>query len=441
MSLREQAGRILHPLHFSETYHRRSRETLSGALAEVAAYRSWRSLDPGESAAIDQRYEALPPLTKQDLRKHFPHGLVPERRNVTEALKSGEIEFVETSGTTAERITNIWNQAWWDASEAASWKLNAHTAALDGLHPEAILTSALNVGARSESDLPFEARRLGRLLYLNEKAMPQELTERHFERMARELEEFRPKVLEANASWLARLAWWALDRGKSLAAPQAVVFTYELPSLLHLAAIRQVFPVPFISSYGSTETGYVFMQCEHGRFHQNTEFCRVDFEPLRPEHGGPGLGRILITTFQNPWTVLLRFDVGDLVRLADPTPCPCGRSEGLMLSVVEGRLANATYAVTGRLVTPREVDQSLAQVPSLRDYAVEQAGPRDYTLSLVPEPSAPDPAGPARDALAAVYGAGARIMAEKRPDLAPGLSGKFRRTRLSCNLEPKGLFA
>lgn len=429
----------MHSNHFSETYCRRSREALAGALTQVAAYRSWRQLDPGEGASLDQRYAALPPLTKQDLRAHFPHGLVPGQRNVAEALQSGEIEFVETSGTTSERITNIWNQAWWDASEAASWKLNAHTAGLDGLHPEAILTSALNVGVRSESDLPFSARRLGRLLYLNEKAMPQELAERHFARMARELEEFRPVVLEANASWLARLAWWALDRGVKLAAPQVVVFTYELPSALHLAVIRRAFPVPIASSYGSTETGYVFMQCEHGRFHQNTEFCRVDFEPLRPEHGGPGLGRILVTTFHNPWTVLVRFDVGDLVRLAEPVPCPCGRNEGLVLSAVEGRLANATFAVSGQLVTPHKVDQALAQVPGLRDYQVEQAGPRDYQLSVVLEPSAADAIGLAREALAAVYGPSARIEVNKLSDLAPGRSGKFRRTRCWFEPDPKGL--
>ncbi|MEW6517643.1 MAG: hypothetical protein AB1439_12155 [candidate division FCPU426 bacterium] len=427
--------------HFSETYYQRSREVLTSALADVAAYRDWRGLDPGEDAPVDRRYAALPALTKQILTEYFPHGLVPRQNNVTEALKSGEIEFVETSGTTSDRITNIWNQVWWDASEAASWKLNVHTQRLDGRHPEAILTSALNVGFRSKADLPFGARRLGRFLYLNEKAMTQELTDRHFERMARELEEFRPVLLEANASWLARLAWWASDRGVKLAAPQAVVYTYELPSALHLASIRRVLPVPFISSYGSTETGYVFMQCEHGHFHQNTEYCRVDYEPLRPEHGGPDLGRILVTTFQNPWTILVRFDVGDLVRLAGPEGCPCGRKDGLVLSAIEGRLANATYSTAGRLITPRQADEALAQVPGLRDYQVEQTGPEDYKLSVMPELSARGVSGPARDALAAVYGLGARIATAEREDLLPWPSGKFRRTRLSFELEPKGLFA
>ena len=69
----------------------------------------------------------MPTLTKNDIRQHFPKGLVPADKDVDAGLASGEITFANTSGSSdAFRVTNIWNQKWWDASERASWNYNAH---------------------------------------------------------------------------------------------------------------------------------------------------------------------------------------------------------------------------------------------------------------------------------------------------------------------------
>ena len=117
------------------------------ALGQVAAYQSWRALDPGEKYPIDTRYTAMPALTKKDIREHFPQGLLSPGRDVNKGLTEGEIEYVKTSGSTDVSVTNIWNQAWWDASEKASWKLNSHTTKVaTGDHREAILVNPLNVG-------------------------------------------------------------------------------------------------------------------------------------------------------------------------------------------------------------------------------------------------------------------------------------------------------
>jgi len=97
------------------------------------------------------------------------------------------------------------------------------------------------------------------------------------------------------------------------------------------------------------------MQCEEGKFHQNSEYCRVDFQPLKKEHGGPSLGRILLLLFITNGTSG-RFDVGDLVRLDEDGKCVCGRNSGMVLSATEGRFVNVTLTCAGRLVTSRELD-------------------------------------------------------------------------------------
>ncbi len=192
---------------FSPEYHERSRDLLEAALKELSAYQSWRAFDPGPRYPIDARYAAMPALTKKDIRDHFPDGFVPPGKDMKQGLQSGEIEFVKTSGTSDVSVTNIWNQKWWDESERLSWKLNSHAARLaTGTHHEAILANPLNVGFISnDADLPMEKRRLARFLYLNEKTDPALWTPALMERMTDELAEFKPAVLEANPSLLAKL--------------------------------------------------------------------------------------------------------------------------------------------------------------------------------------------------------------------------------------------
>lgn len=432
----------MHKPFFSDKYYKDSLDALTIALETAPAYRTWRQFDPGKDASIDDRYAAMPVLTKKDIREHFPGGVVPHGRSLTEGIENGEIEFVETSGTTAEKITNVWNQMWWNASEAASWKLNSHTAHLDHSFREAQLASALSVGFHSNDDLPMHARILnGRFLFLNEKMSAHEWTKAHYERMIRELDEFKPAVLEGNPSLLARLAWWAIDNNKSVYQPQVILFTYEFPSALHLQSLKQIFHVPMASSYGSTETGYVFMQCEHGIFHQNADFCRVDFEPLKDMYGRQDTGRILVTTFHNPWTSLIRFDVGDLVRLNDSYACSCGRKEGLMLRSIEGRTANATFTTSGRLITTKQLDDVLSKFNGLREYHLDQASQKEYNLKIIMQHKNDVIVKEIIREMHFLYGKDAAIKVEAVEDIMPASSGKYRRTWAHLKFDTKDLFS
>ncbi len=413
---------------FGADYYARSTQALQTALDRVPLYRSWRAFDPGPAFPIDARYAAMPPLTKADIRENFPASILPDDRDMATGLASGEIELVHTSGTTNERITNIWNQAWWDASERASWKLNADLARVaTGMHREAILVSPRNVGFISDDiDLPMQKRRLSRFLYLNEKTDTTAWSAGHMDRMVEEINSFQPEVLEANPSYLARLCRHISARGLKVVQPGVIVFTYEYPTRLHYRQIREVFTVPMASSYGTTETGYVFMQCERGNFHQNTEFCRVDFQPLKPEHGGPSLGRILVTPLGNPWSYLMRFDTGDIVRLNDSTSCPCGRGDGMLLSSIAGRTANLTLTAEGRLVTLEELDLALSPLDGIDEYQLVQVAGARYELHLVTlREDRRHLAAQAVELLRTLYGKNADISVVFEPAIAPEVSGKY----------------
>lgn len=397
------------------------------ALDKIAVYESWKVLDPGAGCPIDLRYAAMPALTKQDIRNHFPQGILPADLDIDHSLAEGEIELVYTSGTTDERVINLWNQKWWDASERSSWKLNSHMKGIaSNDYREAILGNPINVGFISDDlDLPMEKRRLARFLYLNEKSDPTTWSPELMNRMIDELEIFQPVVLEANPSLLSRLSRYIINNKSSVFQPDVIVFTYEYVTELQYSQIRQAFRVPMVSSYGTTETGYVFMECEAGKFHQNTDFCRVDFEPFKTQYGGPLLGRIMVTPFDNPWCYFIRFDTGDLVSLEESGKCLCGRNSGIILASINGRKDNLTLTVEGKPITLFELDHAISRLDGIEQYRLIQNDYSTYELHLVSHIKDKDYLMPeAEQILKDIYGAKAVINIVFKNDIPPGISGK-----------------
>jgi len=417
-------------------YSQRCGDALDEALYSTQAYDAWRMMDPGRASPVFSRFAALPALTKRELRAGGPQGFVPHGRDIAEGLTAHEIELVATSGATGDQVTNVWYQPWWNASEAASWQLNAHARAVaTGAHREAILTSPWCAGFPCEDGyLTTEQRTLGRFLFLSERSDPSSWSSDLMDRMVEEFNAFKPVVLEANPSFLARLSRHIVRRRLHVYSPALIVLTYENPSVLHRRQIHRAFDAPIASSYGATEAGYVFMECEAGRLHQVTTTCHVDFLPFAPEHGGPDVGRILVTIFGNPWRSLVRFDVGDVVRVDGHAPCPCGHREGLTLMSVEGRTMNLTVTPEGRAVTQGAVDDTLGSVAGLVEYQLLQTGSSAYHLRFSAEGAAVHSvANEACDALQTVYGPAAVITADFVEAIAPDPPGKY---CLSKRLEP-----
>jgi phenylacetate-coenzyme A ligase PaaK-like adenylate-forming protein len=236
--------------------------------------------------------------------------------------------------------------------------------------------------------------------------------------------------------------WRALDPGADMDIDSRYV---AMPALTK-ADIRQACPhdfvprlhdfaaglasgtVALVATSGTTETGYVFMQCEHGCFHQNTAFCRVDVVPCAATQDDPLLGRMLVTPFHNPWCQYVRFDVGDIVRLRRDGRCPCGRDHGLIADAIEGRVKNLTTTCSGWAVTEAQVDAALAHCPGIFDYQLQQQAAGLYTLVLQCDSAAPPDVGAqAHAAMRGVYGAQAQIEVRCVAELEPSPSGKFRR--------------
>jgi phenylacetate-coenzyme A ligase PaaK-like adenylate-forming protein len=419
-------------------YRLLSLKALNTALRKVPGYASWQSFDPGPQVSIDERYAALPVLTKGDLRKHFPAGFIPRGRELEKGLASGAVEFARTSGSTNDRLTLVFNRSWWEASERAAWKLNLHANRVaNGEHREVVLASPRCVGPGfSPKPLTVAERTIGRHLYVNQKINPASWTNTDIRRMAKEINDYAPLALEGDPAYLADFARRSSELGIEFCQPRLIFLTYSYPSRLYLRQIRNVFSAPLVSSYGSTETGHVFMECEAGRLHQNSEHCRVDFLPWLPRYGGPQRGRMLVTVFHNPWFSVLRFDIGDVARLAANGSCPCGRYRGLTLAAIEGRVADVTFTQAGQVVTVDDLDSVLADISELNGWQLDLPRPGVLKLRILAVSGAEAKAR--RHCLArlrTLYGSGAKIEITAAKALQHEISGKIRFTRTAFSVD------
>jgi phenylacetate-CoA ligase len=427
-----------------ERYQRHSRETLDLALSNVPGYASWRSFDPGPCAQLDERYAALPALTKADLRDHFPAGFITRGLDLEKGISSGAVEFAQTSGSTADQVTLVFNQSWWEASERAAWKLNLHAGRVaDGLHREVVLASPRCVGPGfNPKPLTVAERTIGRHLYVNQKINPASWTAADVRHMAQEINDHEPLVIEGDPAYLAAFARRSAELGIKVSQPPLIFLTYTYPSRIYLRQIRNAFTAPLVSSYGSTETGHVFMECEAGRLHQNHDHCRVDFIPWLPRHGGPLRGHMLVTVFRNPWFAVLRFAIGDVARLDERGPCPCGRDSGLTLAAIEGRMAELTFNGVGRAVTVDDLDAGLARIAGVTAWQLDLPVPGTMRLRLTVEPgSARQACRNAREQLREIYGDGVVLEVAVAKALRHEKSGKFRFVRPALPVDPTILWS
>ena len=147
-----------------------------------------------------------------------------------------------------------------------------------------------------------------------------------------------------------------------------------------------------------------------------------------------------MTMLGNPWVSLLRFDVGDLVQLADG-PCPCGRTAGLTLASIEGRTRDLTFAVDGRAVSVGELDRAVGELDGLLAYRMEQTGRDEHAFLFVAESGAEAVVSAAAAAtLHQLYGAAAHIATRRENTIVAEQSGKFRLAQTRFAREQAPLF-
>ncbi len=92
--------------------------------------------------------------------------------------------------------------------------------------------------------------------------------------------------------------------------------------------VKKAFGLKMLIEYGATESGLIGFECPHGSIHIAMENVIIEEEN----------GEILVTNMLSRSFPIIRYRLGDGIKLADPEfKCPCGRAHSVILDI-HGRL-------------------------------------------------------------------------------------------------------
>jgi phenylacetate-CoA ligase len=359
-----------------EAHWRRVRDEVARMIEEVPLYKE-RPAPPAEATAeaVSAWLASMPTIAKKDLRRGFPKSMVRSSCDLKDAMAKGLVEIIATSGTTQDRLQVLWENAWWDPQEREAMRLHATIARVmpEGKTDfrEAVLTTPVCGGATCHiGNLSRAERTVDGMLFLNQVADPTHWTPAELDRMVLEWNELEPEGVEADPAYLAALCRHVTASGGRLHSPDYVTLTYELATRGHHRAIKAVIDSPLVQLYGATEAGVLFMQCDDGLLRHSVRHSHIELLDV-----GGGLGRVVVTTLGRTWMPLLRYDLGDLVRLAP------GENDGYVFQRIEGRSGDAV-PVRDRLITPAEIDDALdAAEPTITMWQLAREG-AGFTLRV-----------------------------------------------------------
>src|ERR1700733_321706 len=158
---------------FDVEHEARVRAAVAHAYDHIPFYAKKR---PKPAAGGGDVLASLPLLWKHQIRTTLPKEGAPAGRGARAELESGDIELVETSGSTAERTRILWDKGWWLKQEERGMRTNPvvdRAMANAARYHEAILTTPVcGLGSCHTGDLTFEERVDEHRLFLNSRADP-----------------------------------------------------------------------------------------------------------------------------------------------------------------------------------------------------------------------------------------------------------------------------
>jgi phenylacetate-CoA ligase len=262
---------------------------------------------PADRAGFDR----LPLTTKRDLREAYPFGLLAVGPDAVAV-------YHESSGTAGEPTASCYgDDDWADVEERFGRK---HV----GLGPGDVMLVRTPYALMMTGHMAHGgARRRGAMVVPADNrsaVMP-------YARVIRLLRD-----LGVTLTWslpTEPLVWAAAARAAGLdpagfATLRAMFVAGEPLGPARRRRIEEIWKVPLVDDYGSTETGPLAGHCPSGRLHLWAD--RVLFEVYDPATGrvGPdGRGQLVVTPLRRRAMPLLRYNLEDEVEVSH-RPCPCG---------------------------------------------------------------------------------------------------------------------
>lgn len=316
---------------------------------------AWASRSPFYQRHCDGRFpvdrrglERLPLTTKQDLRDAYPFGLLAVE-------PSAVAHYHESSGTGGVPTPSFYTaDDWADVEEryVRKWVgIEASDVFLVRTPYALMMTGHMAHGG---------ARRQGAMVVPGDNrsvVMP-------YSRVLRVLTD-----LNVTLTWslpTETLIWAQAARaagrepGRDFPALRAMFVAGEPLTTARRRRIEEIWRVPVLDEYGSTETGPLAGQCREGHLHLWAD--RILFEVHDPATGrlaSTGRGQLVVTPLRRQAMPLLRYNLEDDVEVS-AEPCRCGSSFPTVR--VLGRSAQG-YRIGDTVVTQAGLEDAIFTLP------------------------------------------------------------------------------
>jgi len=357
-------------------------------------------------------YREIPVLTKKEILDRGHTAFFADYAEIERGLATKKYEYEHTSGSTAQPMTVVMEDGWWNAQLRRAYLAHPQLAPYaDQPYRKAVLAP---IGCSSNlcpyEDHPFPHRYFDGTVYLNLSSDPFVFPEAEWDRITLELQALKPEVVEGEPIYLSLLARALKKRGVGVPTVRTVILTYGKASRQHSRRIAEVFPgAAQVDLYGSTEAGYIFVG---DAFQDNLRAIDgnafVELVPWRQEL--PDVFQINVTTRDREAMPLLRYFTGDIVRRT-----PAGYR-------ILGRDRDLFVTADGRVVSAFEIDGALPDNFACWHWSLVQSSVSRWEFRYVADETAPK--GMAQ-AVAAALGEGMRVNLFRRKFIQPAASGKF----------------
>jgi phenylacetate-CoA ligase len=196
---------------------------------------------------------------------------------------------------------------------------------------------------------------------------------------ARQVQTWKPTLLQGYASILAELAQFV--RAGNMRMPTGIKGVFTTAEVLHdwqRVVIESAFSCSVFNQYGSREVPNIGLQCAHGNFHVFSDLVKLESLPV------DGESRLLVTSLTNRVMPMIRYELGDLGRLQDGQ-CSCGSPFPLMALDV-CRKNDLVVTPAGRKIYPSYFVHLLDGQRGIAQFQFVQTAPASIVLKLRARP-------------------------------------------------------
>jgi len=319
-----------------ERYRRKSFRKILKYAMKVPMYREkYRGIDI-DSITIEN-IDKLPLITKEDIRKNFPHGIVPSNFNFKNAY------MVSTSGSTGQP-TSIYTDFYTIIKALMGFVREIKEYGINWRKHRITVIADLTPHAIEEAYLlkaPVKMNNI-QLLHVGDDV----------EKMIEEINSFKPDFIGGYPGVLRALA--VLKRkgyGENI-EPQVMASSGAVLDEYTKKYIENAFNSKLYDVYGSTEAGPIAFECREGKYHIHWDMVHVEVldDNMQPVEYGKA-GHIVVTKLYGNATPIIRYNgLNDFIIPLDEE-CSCGINTPL-IGRIAGRKADAIIMPSGKIIPP-----------------------------------------------------------------------------------------